>query len=64
MSAPKAVKDFLTLHFAGQEYESFVVIFLDAQHRVIKASELFRGTLTQTSVYRATPFRLAVTLLS
>ena len=51
MSAPKAVKDFLTLHFAGQEYESFVVIFMDAQHRVIKASELFRGTLTQTSVY-------------
>lgn len=51
MNAPKAVRDFLTLHFAGQEYESFVVIFMDAQHRVIKASELFRGTLTQTSVY-------------
>lgn len=51
MNSPQAVKDFLTLHFAGQEYESFVAIFLDAQHRVIKASELFRGTLTQTSVY-------------
>jgi len=51
MNAPQAVRDFLTLHFAGQEYESFVVIFMDAQHRVIKASELFRGTLTQTSVY-------------
>ncbi len=51
MNSPQVVKDFLTLHFAGQEYESFVAIFLDAQHRVIKASELFRGTLTQTSVY-------------
>ncbi len=51
MNSPQAVKDFLTLHFAGQEYESFVAIFLDAQHRAIKASELFRGTLTQTSVY-------------
>ena len=51
MNSPQAVKDFLTLYFAGQEYESFVAIFLDAQHRVIKASELFRGTLTQTSVY-------------
>ena len=51
MNSPQAVKNFLTLHFAGQEYESFVAIFLDAQHRVIKASELFRGTLTQTSVY-------------
>src|SRR6185369_4803174 len=29
----------------------FVVIFLDAQHRVIAAEEMFRGTLTQTSVY-------------
>lgn len=28
LNAPKTVKDFLTLHFAGQEYESFVVIFL------------------------------------
>ena len=46
-----SMRDFLTLHSAGQEFESFVAIFLDAQHRVIKASELFRGTLTQTSVY-------------
>ena len=51
MNSPKAVRDFLTLHFAGQEFESFVVIFLSAQHHVIKAAELFRGTLTQTSVY-------------
>lgn len=51
LNSPQAVRDFLTLRFAGQEYESFVTIFLDAQHRVIKASELFRGTLTQTSVY-------------
>jgi DNA repair protein RadC len=29
----------------------FVVILLDAQHRVLSVDELFRGTLTQTSVY-------------
>lgn len=51
LSAPAAVRDFLRLHFAGQEYESFVVLFLDAQNRLIEAKELFRGTLTQTSVY-------------
>lgn len=51
LSAPVAVRDFLRLHFAGQEYESFVVLFLDAQNRLIEAKELFRGTLTQTSVY-------------
>jgi len=26
-------------------------VFLDAQHRVLASEELFRGTLTQTSVY-------------
>ena len=26
-------------------------MFLDAQHRLISTNELFRGTLTQTSVY-------------
>ncbi|MDH4284891.1 MAG: hypothetical protein OEV35_06190, partial [Gallionellaceae bacterium] len=35
----------------GREQEVFMVIFLDAQHRVQVAEELFHGTLTQTSVY-------------
>jgi len=30
-----------------------VCLQLDAQHRVIAFEELFRGTLTQTSVYPA-----------
>ena len=29
----------------------FVVVFLDVQHRLIMLEEMFRGTLTQTSVY-------------
>jgi hypothetical protein len=29
----------------------FVVVLLDAQNRVLATEELFRGTLTQTSVY-------------
>lgn len=51
LSAPSSVRDYLRLFFAGQEHESFVVLFLDAQNRLIAAKELFRGTLTQTSVY-------------
>lgn len=51
LSSPGSVRDYLRIHFAGQEHESFVVLFLDAQHRLIAASELFRGSLTQTSVY-------------
>jgi DNA repair protein RadC len=35
----------------ARPHEVFVVVFLDAQHRVVASEELFRGTLTQTSVY-------------
>lgn len=51
LNAPGSVRDYLRLIFAGQEYESFVVLFLDAQNRLIASNEMFRGTLTQTSVY-------------
>jgi len=50
-ATPDSVKDYLRLHFAGREYESFVVLYLDAQNCLIDVEELFRGTLTQTSVY-------------
>jgi DNA repair protein RadC len=29
----------------------FAVLFLDAQHRMLAMEEMFRGTLTQSSVY-------------
>lgn len=51
LSSPDAVKDFLRLHFLGQEYESFVVLFLDSRNCLIAAEELSRGTLTRTAVY-------------
>lgn len=51
LCSPSAVRDFLRLHFAARDFESFVAIFLDAQNRVISCDELFRGTLTQTAVY-------------
>lgn len=51
LNSPSAVRDYLRLLLRGREQEVFMVIFLDAQHRVIAAEEMFRGTLTQTSVY-------------
>jgi len=48
---PGAVRDYLRLALGGRAHEVFVCLFMDAQHRVISAEELFRGTLTQTSVY-------------
>ena len=51
LTSPGAVRDLLRLKLAGLQHEVFVCIQLDAQHRVIAIEELFRGTLTQTSVY-------------
>ncbi len=51
LSNPKDVKDYLTLHLNGLEHEVFGVLWLDSQNRLIVASDLFRGTLTQASVY-------------
>ncbi len=51
LASPAAVRDYLRLALAGKAYEVFCVVFLDTQHRVLAVEELFRGTLTQTSVY-------------
>ncbi len=49
--SPQAVKHYLQLHLAAKGHEVFAVLFLDSQHRLLAMEELFRGTLTQTSVY-------------
>ncbi|VTU14853.1 MULTISPECIES: RadC family protein [unclassified Variovorax] len=49
--SPDAVKHYLQLHLAAKAHEVFAVLFLDAQHKLIALEELFRGTLTHTSVY-------------
>lgn len=49
--SPEAVKNYLQLHLARRPHEVFAGLFLDAQNRLVAMEELFRGTLTQTSVY-------------
>jgi DNA repair protein RadC len=51
LSSPAAVRDYLRFTLKERSYEVFAAVFLDAQNRVIGLEELFRGTLTQTSVY-------------
>ena len=51
LSSPQAVRDFLKHRLCGLPHEVFVAIVLDAQNRVISFENLFRGTLTQTSVF-------------
>ena len=51
LDSARAVKDYLQLHLGQRPHEVFAALFLDSQHRLIALEELFRGTLTQTSVY-------------
>ena len=50
-SNPQAIRDYLQLQLGSREHEIFAVMFLDVNHRLIVLEEMFRGTLTQTSVY-------------
>jgi DNA repair protein RadC len=51
LNSPQQVRDYLCLKLGGLAREVFMVLFLDAQNRVIAQEELFAGTLSQTSVY-------------
>ena len=51
LGSPDAVRDWLKLRCATIEHEVFFVLHLDARNRLIEAEEIFRGTLTHTSVY-------------
>jgi DNA repair protein RadC len=51
LNSPQSVKQYLQLLLANRAYESFAVLFLDVKNRLISLEELFRGTLTHTSVY-------------
>ena len=51
MNSPQQVRDFLSLKLGGLPREVFLVMFLDAQNRVLAHEEMFAGTLTQTSVH-------------
>lgn len=68
--APEAVKAYVQLHLAHKNHEVFAVLFLDSQNRLQAMEELFRGTLSQTSVYprevvlRALHHRAAAVVLS
>ena len=51
LGSPEAVRQYLKMQLGQQRHESFVVLFLDVKNRLIACEEMFRGTLTHTSVY-------------
>jgi len=50
-STAQAVRDYLQLQLGSRPHEIFAVLFLNSQNRLIALEEMFRGTLTTTSVY-------------
>ena len=50
-NSPVQVRDYLCLKLGSLKQEVFLVLFLDAQNRLLASEEMFSGTLTQTSVY-------------
>ena len=60
--SPTTVREYLKLQLADLAHEVFAVLFLDAQHRLIAYEPLFRGTLTQTSVYPREVLKRALAL--
>lgn len=51
LQTPSAIRSYLQLKLGGRRVETFAVLWLDSQNRLIAYEELFRGTLCQTSVY-------------
>ena len=51
LGSPEAVRQYLRISMGRQQHESFVVLFLDVKNRLLACEEMFRGTLTHTSVY-------------
>lgn len=51
LNSARASADYLQALLGGYEHEVFTVVWLDNQHKVIRHSELFRGTIDSASVY-------------
>ncbi|MFB0964112.1 MAG: JAB domain-containing protein [Patescibacteria group bacterium] len=51
LDSPAKAGEIACLRLGSLEHEVFATFWLDATHRLLEYEELFRGTLTQTSVY-------------
>jgi DNA repair protein RadC len=61
LNSPARVRDYLTLLLRNEKAEAFVGVFLDSQTHLLADEVLFRGTLTQTSVYPREVVKRALT---
>lgn len=50
-TAPRTVREYLSVQLGLLPYEVFAVLYLNSQNRLISFETPFRGTLNQTSIY-------------
>lgn len=60
LNSSSAARDYLRLRLARLPYEAFAVLFLDTRNCLIACEEMFRGTLTHTSVHPREVVRMAL----
>lgn len=58
--APETVRRWLQLKLGSRPHEVFMALWLNAQNQLIKAEELFSGSLSQTSVYPREVVKIAL----
>jgi DNA repair protein RadC len=51
LDSPIQSLTYLQQLYAGRDYETFSVLFLDARHRLIECVEMFRGSIDGASVH-------------
>lgn len=51
LESPRAVRQYLRVHYASYEREVFSCLFLDNRHRIISVEEMFQGTIDGASVH-------------
>ncbi|HEY9066549.1 MAG TPA: DNA repair protein RadC [Burkholderiaceae bacterium] len=60
--SPVRVKEYVRLQLGAYPHEVFAVLFLDAQQRLLRLEEMFRGTLAATAVHPREVVRRALEL--
>jgi len=64
LTSPQLVRQYLSARIGQAEHEIFCVLFLDNQHRLITAEDMFRGTIDGASVYPREVVKAALRLNS
>ena len=62
MDSPNKVRSYLCLRLGMEKQEHFGAVWLDTQHRVIGAEEMFHGTLGQAPAYPREVLKRALSL--